>query len=102
MRRHFGLIVLAGVLAATAATAQAGTRIYVRIAPPAPIIETRAVAPGPAYVWIPGYHRWDGGAYVWIAGRWELPPAHRRFWVAGHWTHSPRYGWYWVDGHWRR
>ncbi len=93
---------LAAVLATTLAAwpAAAGTRVYVRIGPPAAVVETRVAAPGPRHVWVAGYHRWNGQAYVWVPGRWTLPPAHRHKWVAGHWAHS-RSGWYWVDGHWR-
>ena len=56
---------------------------YVRVGPPAPIVETRVVAPGPGYVWIPGYHRWSGSAYVWVPGRWDRPPRARAVWVPG-------------------
>jgi WXXGXW repeat (2 copies) len=87
----------AGFLAAGAAGA---VPIYVKIAPPAPIVETRVVAPGPGYVWVGGFHRWDGRAYVWVPGRWVLPPRPHAVWVAGHWRHHHR-GYYWVEGHWR-
>jgi hypothetical protein len=102
MRRFveaLGLGVLAVALAAP--PARAGTRIYVRIGPPAPIVETRVVAPGPHHVWIAGYHRWDGHAYVWVRGRWAVPPRHYVTWVPGHWVHARR-GWYWADGRWHR
>ena len=79
----------------------AATRVYVRIAPPAPIAETRVVAPSPRHAWVAGYHRWNGHAYVWVPGRWDLPPAHHRAWVPGHWVHHGHHGWYWVEGHWR-
>lgn len=65
MRRRF---TLAAVLATTLAAlpAAAGTRVYVRIGPPAPIVETRVAAPGPHHVWVAGYHSWNGQAYVWV------------------------------------
>ena len=59
-------VVLATALTAATACASAAprrSRVYVRVGPPAPIVETRVVAPGPGYVWIPGYHAWDGRAY---------------------------------------
>jgi hypothetical protein len=77
-----------------------GGRLYVRIEPPVPIVEVRAVAPGPGYVWIEGYHRWDGGGYVWVRGHWEVPPRPRLVWVPGHWQRESR-GWYFVEGRWR-
>jgi hypothetical protein len=92
--------VIAGSLLVAAACVDAGGRIYVRIAPPAPIFEARIVAPGPRYVWVPGYYGWRGEAYVWVAGRWEIPPRPRAVWVSGRWYRDRR-GWYFRQGHWR-
>jgi hypothetical protein len=100
MRRYLPVVALS-LLTLVPGTAGASTRVYVRIGPPAPIVETRVVAPGPHHVWIAGYHRWDGRAYVWVPGRWELPPSAYHAWVPGHWAQS-HHGYYWVDGHWRR
>jgi hypothetical protein len=92
-------LVLAAFLALASGCVERG-RIYARFGPPAPIVETRVIAPGPDYIWISGYHRWDGGSYVWVPGRWELPPRHNAHWVEGRWERDNR-GWYWVQGHWR-
>ncbi|PWT96874.1 MAG: hypothetical protein C5B51_32610 [Terriglobia bacterium] len=74
--------------------------VFVRVGPPPPVRETVIVRPGPNYVWIPGYHRWDGGAYAWVPGRWELPPRPRARWVAHRWVRR-RGGWVFVEGRWR-
>jgi hypothetical protein len=74
--------------------------VYAPTAPPPLVSESIAVSPGPGYVWIPGYHSWNGSTYVWVGGRWEIRPQGRRAWIPGHWNHNRR-GWYWVDGHWR-
>jgi hypothetical protein len=74
--------------------------VYVRVAPPAPLVEVEGVAPGPEFVWIRGYHRWEGERYVWVPGRWERRPRAGAVWVHGEWRHH-RNGWYWVEGHWR-
>jgi hypothetical protein len=97
-RMSAGAVLLCSVLLAGSACASA--RVYVRVGPPVPIVETIAVAPGPGYVWTPGYYRWDGAAYLWVPGRHALPPRGRAYWVQGHWARE-RHGWYWVDGHWR-
>ena len=78
----------------------ASARVVVNIAPPIPVVETVAPAPGPGYVWIPGYHLWDGHAYVWVPGTWVLPPRPHARWEPPHWkrTHG---GWFFVEGHWR-
>ncbi len=91
------LVAAVGVLPACATPRG---RVYVRIAPPPPIVETVVVAPGPGYVWVPGYYRWSGTAYVWVPGAWVRPPRPRAVWVPGHWVHDRR-GWFFVEGRWR-
>lgn len=91
---------LAAVATALLGTSAAFAQVYVRVAPPPPIVEHRPVAPGPRYVWIGGFQRWNGRAYVWVPGRWVLPPRPHAVWVPGHWRMTPR-GYRWVRGHWR-
>ena len=95
------LLVTATLAASTACVAAVPRgRVYVRVGPPAPIVETRVVAPGPGYVWVPGYHTWDGRAYVWVPGRWDRGPRANARWVPARWVRDRR-GWYLVEGHWR-
>ena len=102
VRAMIGSLLLVSLSAATAApvTAAPQVRAYIQVGPPRAVIERRAVAPGPGYVWIDGYHRHDGRAYVWVPGRWERPPRAHAKWSKGHWQHT-RQGWYYVDGRWR-
>jgi hypothetical protein len=93
------LIVSAPALAAAAPPAQ--VHVYVNLAPPRAIVERRPVSPGPGYVWVAGYHRWDGRAYEWVPGRWERAPRRGARWVAPQWRHDRRQGWYFVEGRWR-
>src|SRR5258707_9542429 len=86
---------------ACAVSAAPRGRVYVPVDPPAPIVETRVVAPGPGYVWVPGYHAWDGRAYIWRPGRWDRWPRPNARWVPAHWVHERRNGWYLIEGHWR-
>jgi len=88
----FGLLL--GVGAALSA------EVIVNVRPPAPIVETRPAAPGPGYVWIAGYHAWNGTAYVWTRGRWERPPHPGARWVAHRWVRRG-HGWVLMQGHWR-
>jgi len=92
---------LLGLVFASALTfSAAAAEVVVRIAPPAAIVETRGVAPGPGYVWIGGVHRWDGSAYAWSPGRWEAPPRPGARWVAHRWER--RHGGYvFHEGRWR-
>ena len=75
-------------------------QVYVQVGPPAPIVEHRPVAPGREFVWVDGYHRWDGHGYVWVPGRWDRPPHPHMHWVAHRWEHRHG-GWVMVEGHWR-
>ena len=93
-------IVFTVMIATSSACAAPRGRVYVRVGPPAPVVERVVVAPGPGYVWTPGFYRWDGRAYAWVPGRYVLPPRARAVWVPGHWTRE-RHGWFWVEGHWR-
>jgi len=97
IKRVFSAVLLSTLLTAMPASA---SRVYVRVGPPAPVVEVRAVRPGPRYVWVDGYHRWNGRAYVWVPGRWAVPPRAHAAWVPGRWVHANR-GWYFVNGHWR-
>lgn len=101
LRPAIHALVITVALLAIPGCASAGTRAYVRIGPPAPVFEVRSVAPGPRYVWVGGYHHWNGRAYTWQPGRWTAPPRNRHAWVQGRWLRERR-GWYFVPGHWRR
>jgi len=97
MRNRLIGLVVAGILAAGSGLA---AEIVVGVAPPRVIVEKRGPAPGRDYVWINGYHRWDGAAYHWEAGRWERPPHPHAHWEQHRWVH--RDGKYvFVEGHWR-
>ncbi len=78
----------------------ANAQVVVRVGPPRPIVEERVVAPGPGYIWQPGYHRWDGNRYAWTAGTWVLPPRPHAVWVPHRWVRRGG-GWVMVEGHWR-
>ncbi len=87
-------------LAAGLALQVSAADIIVKIAPPHAVVERRPEAPGRDYVWITGYHRWDGNAYVWVPGRWERPPRAHARWVEHKWV-KRNGGWVLVEGHWR-
>jgi len=82
------------------ASPASAARVYVAVAPPPLVVETVPVAPGPNYVWLPGFHRWDGHAYLWVKGHYVIAPRPHAVWITGHWVHHHR-GWYWVDGRWK-
>lgn len=98
LSRIAALALLTGLLVIP--NAEARTRVFLRIGPPAVIVEQRPVAPYPYYAWQPGYYSWVGGNYVWVRGAWVRPPHRHGVWVSGRWAHEHR-GYYWRDGRWR-
>lgn len=92
---------LAPILAAfSIAGCGGGYAYYSNVPPPPARVEVYGAAPGPGYVWIPGYHAWRGGSYVWVNGYWGRPPRPRAVWVQGSW--EPYHGRYrFRPGHWR-
>jgi hypothetical protein len=87
--------------AAAPASAQVYGGVYVRVGPPAPIVETVGVAPGPNYYWTGGYWRWNGYRYAWAPGRYAYRPYAGAYWRPGLWAHAPG-GWYYRRGYWGR
>jgi hypothetical protein len=96
LRRFLTGFVFAGVLALSAVAAD----VVIRIAPPRRMSERRDRPPGRNYVWVSGYHRWQGQSYVWVPGRWEQRPHARARWVAHRYVRRNG-GWVFVEGHWR-
>jgi hypothetical protein len=91
---------LSALFACAAAIGTAQAQVVVRVAPPRAVVERPGPRPGPQFVWIPGYHRWDSRAYVWVPGRWEAPPRRHAHWVPARWVHRHN-GWVLIEGHWR-
>lgn len=76
-----------------------GQEVVVTEAPPEPIVETVAVAPGPSFIWIGGAWVWRGH-WVWSHGYWAHPPRHGTVWVPHRYVY--RNGVHvWVRGGWR-
>ena len=93
-------LALTGLLAAVLTPAVSFAQVHITVAPPAPVVEVRGTAPGPDYVWVDGYHRWEGDHYVWTPGHWDRPPHPHAHWVAHRGVH--RHGeWVLIEGHWR-
>jgi hypothetical protein len=73
----------------------------IRIAPPPPVrVGVVGTAPGPGYVWVGGYQRWNGSGYVWVGGKWVRPPRAGVIWVSPRWVHTGG-GWVFHKGYWR-
>ena len=74
--------------------------VIVAEAPPQPPVEMVTVAPGPDFVYSPGYWTWQG-TWVWVPSTWVHRPRPGVVWVSGHWTRHHNGGYIWVGGYWR-
>jgi hypothetical protein len=70
-------------------------------APPPPQVEVIPVAPGPDFVWTPGYWYWEGGRYVWRGGGYARRPHEGAVWVAPSWERGRDGRWEHHPGYWR-
>ena len=90
-------LVLSGILGLLLAGSLAQAQVVVTVAPPAPRREVIPVAPGPRYVWEPGYYRWRHHRYYWVPGHYVA--SSRTDAPLGPGTLGPRGGGYvWVAG----
>jgi hypothetical protein len=93
-------IALALLLAVSLIPAASNAQIVVRLRPPAVVIEHPGPPPEPGFVWVSGYHRWDGEHYVWVGGHYDRPPHPGARWEAHRWVHVHDH-WELREGHWR-
>jgi len=99
--RGNGWVWVEGHYAAVAAAPGQPGEVVAMEEPPAPLVETIGVAPGPGFFWIGGHWHWNRG-WVWIAGRYERHPHFHPGcgWEPGHWGRRGG-AWVWHEGHWR-
>ena len=100
MKKNLLIVATAALLSIPSFSPAFAQHIYVRVGPPPVVVEHPGPRPHRGWVWVGGFHRWDGGRYVWVPGHWVEPPRAHAEWVPGHWRHEAG-GWYWVEGHWR-
>ena len=96
-------LVIACALAASAAPVRSDAAVFVGVSvtfgPPAIPVYVQPPAPGPNYIWQPGYWAWGPDGYYWVPGTWVLAPAVGLYWTPGYWGFSD--GLYvWNPGYW--
>ena len=88
--------VLATLLLAPAATANAQVSFGIRLGePPRPRAYRVPPRPGPDYVWVEGYQYPQGGHYRWHDGYWTRPPYEGAYWMEPY-----HYGGQYYSGRW--
>jgi len=105
MKRITTALIIAAALAApmlalpTTGSAQASVGIAVSFGPPPLPYYPQPYAPGPGYIWTPGYWAYGPYGYYWVPGTWVLAPAIGLLWTPGWWGWDS--GFYrWHHGYW--
>lgn len=102
LKQFFGPVITSAMLVAGLSVSAGAAAVFVRVAPPRPVVERVVRAPGRGYVWIGGYYRWNGRAYLWTPGRWAYPPRAAAVWIPPRWEYVPaRHSYFFVAGFWR-
>ena len=100
MRHLLKTLVLATVILAPVATANAQVSFGIRIGePPAPRAYHVPPRPGPDYVWVEGYQYPVGKSYKWHDGYWTRPPYVGAYWVQPYHYGGQYYAGRWEGGH---
>jgi hypothetical protein len=69
--------------------------------PPLPVDYQQPEAPGPDYLWTPGYWDYASAGYYYVPGTWCAAPYAGALWTPGWWGYgSDRYRWH--HGYWGR
>lgn len=97
--RWMRALTLAAALFVAPAMSSAATFISVGFAPPPLPVYAQPVAPGPDFMWIPGYWAWNGVGYYWVPGTWVLAPYVGALWTPGWWGWSGG-AYIWHPGYW--
>lgn len=98
VRTHGRVNPLASMVVTGIAVAAVASAVSVQNPPP-PTVEVGYYGYArPGYVWVNGYHRWNGNAWVWQNGYYQ-PERSGYYWVQGSWEQrGDQY--VWVDGYW--
>lgn len=87
------------LVAPATASAQVSVGISVHIGPPPLPVYPQPFAPGPGYIWTPGYWAWGPYGYYWVPGTWVLAPRVGFLWTPGYWAWNGGFYW-WHPGYW--
>ena len=94
-----GCVVAPATTTTVTETPSGTTTVTTAITPPALPVYEQPVAPGPGYLWTPGYWAWGDAAYYWVPGVWVLPPRVGVLWTPGWWGWSGGI-YHWHIGYW--
>ncbi|MGC2633693.1 MAG: hypothetical protein WA215_05705 [Candidatus Cybelea sp.] len=96
----FSAIVVAAVPLVSVAQFDPCVSAAVSVPPPAlPEYQQQPPAPGPDYMWNPGYWAWNSYGYYWVPGVWVVAPVVGLYWTPGYWGYADT-GYVWNQGYW--
>lgn len=87
------------LVAPAPASAQVSMDISVHVGPPPLPAYPQPFAPGPGYIWTPGYWAWGEFGYYWVPGAWVMAPAVGLLWTPGYWAWNSG-AYFWHAGYW--
>lgn len=95
------LLLIPGLALPPPALARVSVGVAINVAPPPLPLYEQPPAPGPGYLWTPGYWAWSAanGDYYWVPGTWVLPPEVGLLWTPGWWGWTDS-GYVWSPGYW--
>ena len=93
------LLAISSLAVPLVASAEVSVGVSVAIGPPPLPYYPQPFAPGPGYIWTPGF--WDYGpdGYYWVPGTWVFAPRVGFLWTPGFWGWRAGYYW-WHPGYW--
>jgi hypothetical protein len=92
-------LLFALVLFLTSTALMAQVSVSINIAPPPLPVYAQPIAPGPGFIWTPGYWAYGADGYFWVPGTWVRAPFVGALWTPGYW--GWRGGYYlWNAGYW--
>jgi hypothetical protein len=92
-------LVLAVTLFAASAASSAAVFVSVSVAPPALPVYEQPIAPGPGFIWAPGYWAWGPEGFYWVPGTWVPAPYVGALWTPGYWGWDGAF-YIWHAGYW--
>jgi hypothetical protein len=98
-KRWASALAFAAALFLAPVASSAAVFVSVNVAPPPLPVYVQPIAPGPDFIWTPGYWAWNGTDYYWVPGTWVFAPYVGALWTPGYWGWSG-VAYLWHPGYW--
>jgi hypothetical protein len=93
------MLAISSLAVPLSASAEVSVGVSVAIGPPPLPYYPQPFAPGPGYIWTPGFWAYGPDGYYWVPGTWVFAPRVGFLWTPGFWGwRDGRYWWH--RGYW--